>query len=264
MSDRDAAVGTEVAGYRIDSFVGRGGMSVVYLATSRDGRRVALKLLASQLSENEKFRDRFGRESRVAASLGHPNVVPVFEAGEAGGTLFIAMRYIEGTDLARLVRAEGPLSVERTLSIVEQVAAGLDAAHEAGLVHRDVKPGNILVEPGGEPGTDHAYLSDFGLTKRALSVSGFTATGELVGTVDYVAPEQIRGDALDSRADVYSLGAVLVECLTGHVPFQRDAEVATLWATRYSAIMKGPLATFGTFSNRFGLSSSSKMCLGRM
>lgn len=230
MSDRDVVIGTRIAGYAIESFVGRGGMSVVYLATSDDGRRVALKLLSPQLLENARFRDRFGRESEIAKSLDHPNIVPVFETGEADGTLFIAMRYVEGTDLSALVRAEGPLPAERTLGLIEQIAAGLDAAHRAGLVHRDVKPSNVLVERGADHGTDHAYLSDFGLTKRALSVSGFTATGELVGTVDYVAPEQIRGDPLDGMADVYSLGALLVECLTGHVPFPRDAEVATLWA----------------------------------
>jgi tRNA A-37 threonylcarbamoyl transferase component Bud32 len=222
----DTRVGTELAGYRIERVIGRGGMSVVYLAEHvRLGRRVALKLLAAELADSERFRDRFLRESRLAASIDHPNIVPIYDADEAEGTLFIAMRYVEGSDLKDLIRSEGRLDAGRTAAIVGQVASALDAAHALGLVHRDVKPSNVLLTPD-----DHVYVSDFGLTKRALSVSGLTATGQLVGTIDYVAPEHIKGDAVDQRADVYSLGCMVFECLTGHPPYPRDLEVGVLWA----------------------------------
>jgi predicted Ser/Thr protein kinase/streptogramin lyase len=223
MADR---VGTEIAGYRIEGLIGRGGMSVVYLAEHvRLGRKVALKLLSPDLAENEKFRERFLRESQIAASIDHPNIVPIYDADEADGALFIAMRYVEGTDLKELIRSQGPLEPTRTVSLVTQIASALDAAHAHGLVHRDVKPGNVLVTR-----EDHVYVSDFGLTKRALSVSGLTKTGQLVGTIDYVAPEQIKGDPVDGRADVYSLGCLAYECLTAEVPYERDLEVAVLWA----------------------------------
>ena len=222
----DTRVGTELGGYHIERVIGRGGMSVVYLAEHvRLGRRVALKLLASELADSERFRDRFLRESRLAASIDHPNIVPIFDADEADGVLFIAMRYVEGSDLREVIRAEGRLDAVRTAAIVGQIASALDAAHALGLVHRDVKPGNVLLTPD-----DHVYVSDFGLTKRAVSVSGLTATGQLVGTIDYVAPEQIRGDPVDGRADVYSLGCMIVECLTGHGPYARELEVGVLWA----------------------------------
>ena len=229
---QDTRIGTEVAGHRIEAPLGRGGMSVVYLAEDlRLGRKVALKLLSPQLAENREFRERFLRESRIAASIDHPNIVPVYEAGEEEGLLYISMRYVEGTDLGATITSEGPLDLARTVTILSQVAAALDTAHQRELVHRDVKPGNILLgrSTTGETG-DHAYLADFGLTKRALSGSGFTATGQMVGTIDYVAPEQIRGEPVDGRADVYSLGCVVFECLTGHAPFPRDREVAVLWA----------------------------------
>ena len=222
----DTRVGTELAGYRIDRVIGRGGMSVVYLAEhARLERRVALKLLAPELADSERFRDRFLRESRLAASIDHPNIVPIYDADEADGTLFIAMRYVEGSDLKEVIRTEGRIDLPRTSAIVGQVASALDAAHALDLVHRDVKPSNVLLTPD-----DHVYVSDFGLTKRALSVSGLTATGQLVGTIDYVAPEHIKGDAIDRRADVYSLGCMVVECLTGHAPYPRDLEVGVLWA----------------------------------
>jgi streptogramin lyase/tRNA A-37 threonylcarbamoyl transferase component Bud32 len=222
----DTRVGTELAGYRIDRVIGRGGMSVVYLAEhARLERRVALKLLAPELADSERFRDRFLRESRLAASIDHPNIVPIYDADEADGTLFIAMRYVEGSDLKEVIRSEGRIDLERTSAIVGQVASALDAAHALDLVHRDVKPSNVLLTPD-----DHVYVSDFGLTKRALSVSGLTATGQLVGTIDYVAPEHIKGDPIDRRADVYSLGCMVVECLTGHAPYPRDLEVGVLWA----------------------------------
>jgi serine/threonine-protein kinase len=222
----DTRVGTELGGYRIERVIGRGGMSVVYLAEHvRLGRRVALKLLATELADSERFRDRFLRESRLAASIDHPNIVPIYDADEVDGTLFIAMRYVEGSDLKEVIRSEGRLDAGRTAAIVGQVASALDAAHALGLVHRDVKPSNVLLTPD-----DHVYVSDFGLTKRALSVSGLTATGQLVGTIDYVAPEHIKGDAVDRRADVYSLGCMVYECLSGHPPYPRDLEVGVLWA----------------------------------
>ncbi len=228
----DLPAGARIGGYKILDVLGRGGMSVVYLAEHETlHRKVALKLLAPQLSSDERFRERFVRESQLAASLDHPNVTPIFEAGEAEGYLFIAMRYVDGTDLRKAIRANGALSTERTLSIMRQLAAALDAAHRRGLVHRDVKPGNILIariDTVGE--TEQVYLSDFGLTKRASSLSGVTGTGQFIGTLDYAAPEQFLGRRLDARTDVYSLGAVLFECLTGHPPFRRDNDASLMHA----------------------------------
>jgi streptogramin lyase/predicted Ser/Thr protein kinase len=222
----DTRVGTELAGYRIEGVIGRGGMSVVYLAEHvRLGRKVALKVLAPELAGSERFHDRFMRESKLAASIDHPNIVPIYDADEAEGVLYIAMRYVEGSDLKQAIRDGGRLEPLRVSAIVDQVASALDAAHARGLVHRDVKPANVLLTP-----EDHAYVSDFGLTKRAVSVSGLTETGQLIGTIDYVAPEQIKGDPVDQRADVYSLGCLLFECLAGHAPYPRDIEVGVLWA----------------------------------
>jgi hypothetical protein len=222
----DSRIGTEIAGYSIERLLGRGGMGRVYLAEdTRLGRKVALKVLDPELAEDPRFRDRFTRESRLAASLDHPNVVPIHEAGEADGVLYIAMRYVEGTDLARLIEAEGPLPLERTVSIVSQVAAALDAAHEQGLIHRDVKPGNILIGRG-----DHTYLTDFGLIKRREQGTALTKTGQFMGSVDYAAPEQIEGKPVDGRADVYSLGCVLYQCLVGEPSYPRDTEVAVMYA----------------------------------
>ncbi len=222
----DTRVGTQLAGYRIEEVIGRGGMSVVYLAEhARLERKVALKVLAPELAGSERFHDRFLRESKLAASLDHPNIVPIYDADEADGVLYIAMRYVEGSDLKQTIRDSGRLEPLRTSAIVDQVASALDAAHARGLVHRDVKPANVLLTSD-----DHVYVSDFGLTKRAVSVSGLTETGQLIGTIDYVAPEQIKGDPVDQRADVYSLGCLLFECLTGHAPYPRDIEVGVLWA----------------------------------
>jgi serine/threonine protein kinase/DNA-binding SARP family transcriptional activator/Tol biopolymer transport system component len=228
----ELAPGTEFAGYRIESVLGRGGMSVVYLAQHLGlERKVALKVLAPQLAEDERFRERFVRESRIAAGMEHPNIVPIYEAGEAEGLLFIAMRYVPGTDLGKLIRREGTITAARTVAIAREVASALDAAHARGLVHRDVKPGNILVVEGeGSDGRDLVYLSDFGLTKRLESGVGLTQTGQFVGTVDYVAPEQIEGKQVDARADVYSLGCVLFESLSGTVPYQRETHVGVLYA----------------------------------
>ena len=226
------AVGTEIAGYRVEALISRGGMAVVYRAHDRRlGRRVALKLLAPELSQNERFQQRFLRESRLAASLDHPNIVPIYEAGESSRLLYIVMRYVEGSDLKALLDREGPLDLDRTVSILRQVGAALDAAHARGLVHRDVKPGNILIASGpGREDPDHVYLTDFGLTKRSSSLSGQTTTGRFIGTMDYVAPEQIGGKPVDARTDIYSLGCVLYECLVGEPPFDRDDEAALLWA----------------------------------
>jgi len=223
--------GAEFAGYRIESVLGRGGMGVVYLAEHIGmGRKVALKVLASDLAEDERFRERFVRESRLAASLEHPNIVPIHEAGEVGGVLFIAMRYVQGTDLRALLREDGALEPRRAASIIGQVADALDAAHERGLVHRDVKPGNVLIARSAATTGEHVYLSDFGLTKRTSSDSGITGTGQFVGTLEYAAPEQFEGKRLDARTDVYSLGCLLYECLTGEPPFRRDSDAALMYA----------------------------------
>jgi serine/threonine protein kinase len=232
MTWSDARLGTQIAGYRIDAILGHGGMSVVYLAEDlRLNRQIALKILTPELSNDERFRERFVRESRIAARLEHPNIVPIYEAGEADGHLYLAMRYIRGTDLHRLIRDEGALDPTRAVRIVRRAASALDAAHAEGLVHRDVKPANILLVPGGdEDGNDLVYLSDFGLTKRPETRDALTQTGQFVGTVEYVAPEQIEGKAVDARTDVYSLACVLFESLTGGTPFARDADVATLFA----------------------------------
>src|SRR6476659_3900729 len=228
----DARIGSELAGYRIEVPIGRGGMGVVYRAEQlRLGRKVALKLLAPELAENQGFRARFEHESRLAAVLDHPNIVPLFEAGEADGLLFISMRYVEGTDLRDLLSRDGRLEPERALAIAAQVGSALDAAHIRGLVHRDVKPGNILI--AADPGIDvpeHCYLTDFGLTKDTSSPVELTATGTFVGTIDYIAPEQIEGAKPDGRGDQYALACVLYECLAGHPPFPRDEEIVVMWA----------------------------------
>jgi streptogramin lyase len=225
----DPRPGSELAGFRLEALLGRGGMGAVYRAEDlRLGRKVALKLLAPELAENDRFRERFLRESQLAASLDHPHIVPIYAAGETDGQLYLAMRYVEGYDLRALLAREGRLEPGRALALLEQVADALDAAHERGLIHRDVKPGNVLIAE--RAGREHCYLADFGLTKQTASISGLTGTGELVGTVAYVSPEQIRGEAVDGRADVYALGCVLYECLAGQSPFARETEVATLWA----------------------------------
>ena len=225
----DPLSGSEIAGFRLEELLGRGGMGAVYRAIDvRLGRSVALKLLVPELAESERFRERFLRESQLAASLDHPHIVPIYAAGDADGQLYLAMRYVEGSDLRQLVAREAPLDPARALRLIEQVGDALDAAHERGLVHRDVKPGNVLIS--GRSGREHCYLTDFGLTKQTSSISGLTGTGELVGTIEYVSPEQIRGEKIDERADGYSLGCVLYECLAGVRPFARESEVATLWA----------------------------------
>jgi tRNA A-37 threonylcarbamoyl transferase component Bud32/outer membrane protein assembly factor BamB len=227
----DLASGTEFAGYRIERTLGRGGMGVVYLAEhERLKRRVALKVLAPELADDERFRERFIRESELAASLDQPNVLPVYDAGEQEGHLFIAMRYVDGADLRELID-ESPLALDDVLTVVADVARALDAAHSKGLVHRDVKPGNILIaRSSGSRAIEHVYLTDFGLTKRSTSRSGLTGTGVFVGTLEYAAPEQFEGKPLGPHTDVYSLGCVLFECLTGEPPFRREQDAALMYA----------------------------------
>jgi YVTN family beta-propeller protein len=225
----DLRRGSEIAGYRIEALLGRGGMGVVYLAEDLAlGRKVALKLLAPELAEDERFRTRFLVESRLAASIDHSHIVPIYEAGEADGRLFIAMRYVEGTDLATILAVESPMAPDRALSIVEQVADALDAAHQRDLVHRDVKPANILVTTEG--GREHCYLGDFGLSRQVVGDAGPAEHAQLSGTPDYVAPEQIRKGPLNPAVDVYSLGCVLFECLTGQKPFSGESPLAVLFA----------------------------------
>jgi serine/threonine protein kinase len=225
------APGDQIAGYQVQEQIGRGGMAVVYRALDlRLQRQVALKVLAPHLGEDEAFRQRFIRESRAAAGVDHPHIIPVFEAGEADGVLFIAMRYVSYGDVRTLMDAEGRLGAARATAITSQVASALDAAHARGLVHRDVKPGNMLLAVTGGSGTDHVYLADFGLSKHSLAASTLTATGQFMGTLDYVSPEQIRGHTADGRADQYALACTAVEMLSGAPPFTRGESMALLWA----------------------------------
>jgi hypothetical protein len=226
-----ARIGTEFAGYRIEALVGRGGTSTVYRAENpRLGIPVALKILNRDVADDESFRERFVRESRLAAGINHPNIIPIYDAGYADDVLYIAMRYVSGGDLRARIR-EGRLDPARTISIVSQAASGLDAAHARGLVHRDVKPANLMVDSGVTPASPEiVYVTDFGLIKQVHSGGRPTPTGDFLGTIDYVAPEQIEGRAVDGRTDVYSLGCVLFECLTGRRPFERENDAAVLWA----------------------------------
>ncbi|MEW2610020.1 serine/threonine-protein kinase [Streptomyces sp. NPDC047880] len=228
-------IGQQIAGYRIEQEIGRGGMAVVYRARDlRLERTVALKLLAPELARNDTFRRRFTHESRAAAAIDHPHIVPVFEAGETDGVLYIAMRYVPGSDLRHVLDREGPMPPVTAVRVAAQVASALDAAHDHGLVHRDVKPGNILVARGTDSDhPEHVYLTDFGLTKKSLSLTGFTTVGQFVGTLDYVAPEQISGKPVDARCDVYGFACVVFETLAGHPPFLRDDDMALLWAHQY-------------------------------
>src|SRR3954451_22633963 len=218
----DAHLGRVLAGYRIEERIGRGGMGLVYRAQHLNlRRRAAIKIIAPELAEASGFRDRFNREARIAAALQHPNIVTVYDAGEEDGLLYLAMQYIEGSDLSTVLRSQGRLRPYRALDVCRQVAAALDAAHEHGLIHRDVKPGNVLIE--GRT----AFLTDFGLTKRIEGGhTQLTRAGDLVGTIHYVAPEQIEAGQVSARTDVYSLGCLLYHCLTGQVPFVRDTDVA--------------------------------------
>jgi serine/threonine-protein kinase len=225
----DVLEGAHIAGCRIETVAGRGGMGIVYRATQISlGRPVALKLIAPEHAADGDFRERFQRESRMAAAIDHPNVIPVYEAGEEDGRLYLVMRWVAGTDLHRLLRAEGRIEPERAAAIVNQVAGALDAAHAAGLVHRDVKPANVLLS--GE----HAYLADFGLTRFA-GADTLTTAGHFLGTVDYMAPEQFHPGPNDARADVYALACVLFAALTGSPPFLRETVPATMLAHLHDA-----------------------------
>jgi len=228
----ELAVGSQIAGYQIEEQIGRGGMAVVYRAFDpRLGRSVALKILAPELARDKAFRERFSREMRAAAAVDHPHIVPVYDAGEANGVLFIAMRFVSGHDLRTLLDRERMLPPARVVHIISQVASALDEAHSRGLIHRDVKPGNMLigtVAGSGQP--DHVYLSDFGLSKQSVSSNSLTATGQFLGTLDYMAPEQVEGRTLDGRADQYALACSAFEMLAGTPPFKRDEGVAVLWA----------------------------------
>jgi serine/threonine protein kinase len=228
--DAAFAPGDEFAGYRIVRFISRGGMGAVYEAVQLSlDRRVALKFIARELGADERFRERFRREARAGAAIDHPNILPVYEAGElSNGLLFLALRFVDGPDLASLLRDHGPLGVVDAVTILTQIANALDAAHDRGLVHRDVKPANVLLERH-EHGW-HAFLADFGLAKPNAEGSEHTLPGEMLGTVDYMAPEQIDGGQLDRRADVYSFGCVAYRCLTGEPPYRRDTRTATLLA----------------------------------
>ena len=222
----DAVPAQVFAGYRIESRIGRGGMGVVYRATDLSlDRIVALKVLVDDLAKDEAFRRRFVSESKLAASLDHPHVIPIYAAGESEGMPYIAMRFVGGDDLRAVLRAQGRLEPERTARIVAQVASALDAAHVHDLVHRDVKPANVLVAAD-----DHVYLTDFGLTKRVSADTEATRTGMVLGTLNYMAPEQIRGQTIGPFTDIYSLGAMTVHLLTGQVPFPIETEEGKLWA----------------------------------
>lgn len=228
MADRtdDPRIGKVIAGYRVEERVGRGGMGVVYRAEHLNlRRRAAIKIIAPDLAESEGFRERFTREARIAAALQHPNIVTVYDAGEVDGILYLAMQYIEGNDLSAVLRKDGRLRPYRAIDVCRQVASALDAAHGMGLIHRDVKPANVLIE--GRT----AFLTDFGLTKRMDGThTELTRAGDVVGTIHYVAPEQIEGNQVSARSDVYSLGCLLYHCLTGQVPFSRDTDVAVIYA----------------------------------
>ncbi len=222
----DFTPGTTIAGCRIEAVAGRGGMGVIYRATElRLERPVAVKLIAADRAAEPAFRERFERESRLTAAIDHPNVIPVYAAGEEAGRLYLVMRYVAGTDLRSLLERDGRMAPGRAADVVAQVGAGLDAAHEAGLVHRDVKPANILIAGGG-----HVYLSDFGITRVVDSETRLTDSDSWVGTVDYMAPEHLEGGETDARTDVYALGCVLFTALTGAPPFRRDTVPATITA----------------------------------
>ena len=221
--------GTLIGGFRIREPLGEGAMGEVYLAeTVESGDYVALKIIAAGPSHDARFRERFERECALAASLQHPNVVSTIASGETGGQLYLAMEYVEGADLREILRRDAPLEPDRALRLISQVADALDAAHRLGLVHRDVKPGNILVTE--RDGEERALVCDFGLARHVSSVSSLTGDRGFVGTIDYVPPEQVQGSQVDRRSDLYSLGCVLFECLVGAKPFERESELAVVFA----------------------------------
>ena len=228
--DAGWAAGLAIPGYRVGEQIGQGGMAVVLRAVDeRLGRPVALKVMSPALAADDAFRQRFIRESRAAAAVDHPHILPVYEAGEASGALYIAMRFMPGGDVRTMLHREGPLAPERAVAIISAVASALDAAHAAGLVHRDVKPANMLLDTRpGRP--DHENLSDIGLSKEALGSVGLTGSGQFLGTVDYAAPEQVAGRPVGGPADQYALGCAAFEMLCGQPPFRRDLGMAALLA----------------------------------
>jgi serine/threonine protein kinase len=224
-------IGDRVAGFQVEGFLARGGMAVVYRARDLSlGRTVALKVIAPELAQDSKFRQRFTRESELAASIDHPNIIPIYAAGEENHLLYLVMRFVPGGNLGTVFKANGPLNAAEALPVFAQVARALDVAHSHFLVHRDVKPGNILLSGSGQPDRRHVYLSDFGLTKRLSTVSGVTTAGHFLGTLQYVAPEQVSNRTIDHRADIYSLGCVIFEAFAGEPPFVRDDQAALMYA----------------------------------
>jgi serine/threonine protein kinase len=221
------APGSTFAGYKVESVVGAGGIGILYRARQiRLDRPVALKLVEPEVARDPVIRERLRREARMVAALDHPNVVPLYEAGEDRGTVYIVTRWVEGTELGTLVQSHGPLEPARAARTAAQIAAALEVAHEQGLVHRDVKPSNVILTS-----EDHVYLTDFGLAKRAETAPGLTGIDQMLGTVDYVAPEQIEGSEPDARGDIYSLGCVLFETLMGEAPFaDQKGGMAKMWA----------------------------------
>ena len=222
----EMAPGTVFAGHVIEAAIGRGGMGIVYRARQRErGRVVALKVVLPELLEQASVRARFVEEAAAAAAIEHPNVVPVYDVGERDGIAYLVMRHVSGMDLRARVAERGPLTVARAAEVAAKVGGALDSLHRIGFVHRDVKPSNVLLARDGG-----VFLADFGLARRLVAGAGVTRTGQWVGTIDYVAPEQIRGERIDARADVYGLGGLLHFALTGRPPYERENDAAKLWA----------------------------------
>lgn len=228
-SAKDSILGSWIGGYFVDRVLGEGGMGKVYRATGRDGSRVALKLVKKRYAQHETFRRRFYREARIAQTIKHPNVVPVFALGEHLGLPYMVQGYIDGPSLAEKLRRDGPLDVVRSVLICRDVARGLDALQRAGMIHRDIKPGNILLDRRGR-----AYISDFGLAKEPHG-SVLTIPGQAIGSVDYMPPEQIRGEPVSPASDIYALGCVIYECLCGRPPFSGVDGMRLLWAHLHDA-----------------------------
>ena len=224
-------IGGQLGNYLIESAIGRGGMSTVYRAAhNRLGTPVAVKVLSPELSEDDAFRERFLREAKMAAGIDHPNVIPIHDTGLSGDSLYIVMKFVAGGDLKTMLVTSGRLGLDETLAILGPVARALDAAHAHGLVHRDVKPANILLQKSAGGEVEHVYLSDFGVMKHTSSISGLTKTGAIVGTIDYMAPEQIEGTEVGPRTDVYALGCLFYHCVTGRIPHHRESDAAVMWA----------------------------------
>ncbi len=224
MSVSDPRIGSQIGDYNVDDLLGEGGMGKVYTATGPDGGRVALKLVKDDYARDETFRRRFYREARIAQTVKHPNVVPVLDTGEVDGLPYMAQRYIEGMSLDEKLKRDGPLDAQTAVQVCTDVAAGLEALWAAGMVHRDVKPANILLDESGR-----GYITDFGLAKDTQG-SLLTLPGQALGSMDYMAPEQIRGEPVSAATDIYALGCVMYECMCGHPPFAEVQGMRILWA----------------------------------